>query len=219
VVEGVGWGSFRVGTTREDLIKAYGEPDPNPGNPWMRWTSHHVDCICGQDGHVAEVRFNEGFTLPLTSGVKIGSSEKDVLAAYGVPDSVLLQSQSKMFVYQRRGVLMWVMGGKVYDFTAIKQREQLAEHPMIGIGVALQKEKDHYVVYRVIAGSPALAAGLQEGDELLQVDGKAAKADAEDITKRIRGAAGTVVKIKVRKKDGKEVELAITRRELHFSSP
>jgi hypothetical protein len=215
VVEGIGWGSFRVGATRDELIKAYGPPDPNPGNPWMRWATHHVDCICDQSGHVAEVRFNEGFTLPLTSGVKIGSPEKDVLAAYGAPDSVLLQSQAKMFVYQRRGLILWVMGGKVFDFTAIKQREQLTERPLIGIGVELAKEDDHYMVRHVFTGSPALTAGLQEGDELLQIDGKPAKAD-EDITKRIRGASGTVVKIKVRKKDGEEVELSFTRAELQL---
>jgi len=66
------------------------------------------------------------------SGVKIGSSEKDVLAAYGAPESMLLQSQAKMLVYDRRGVILWVMGGKVDDFTVIKQREHLAEHPLFG---------------------------------------------------------------------------------------
>ncbi len=121
VVVGVGWKSFRLGATREELIEAYGDPDPNPGNPWMRWTSrYHVDCILGQDGHAVEVRFNEGFGLPLTSGVKIGSSEKEVLSAYGVPDRVLQQPQAKMFVYEKRGVLMWVLDDKVLDFTVMK---------------------------------------------------------------------------------------------------
>ena len=32
VVEGVGWEGFRLGATREELIKAYGDPDPNPRN-------------------------------------------------------------------------------------------------------------------------------------------------------------------------------------------
>lgn len=123
VTEGVGWKSFRVGATRDDLVKAYGEPDSNPGNPWLRWASqHHVDCILGKDGRAAEVRFNKGFDLPLTSGIRIGSAEKEVLSAYGKPDSVLQQSQAKMLVFRKRGVLMWIMDGKVFDFTVMKKR-------------------------------------------------------------------------------------------------
>jgi carboxyl-terminal processing protease len=71
-------------------------------------------------------------------------------------------------------------------------------------------------VRRVFLGSPAETAGLQPDDELLQIDGQPVKADLNDVAPRIRGAAGTVVKIKVRKKDGTEVELAITRQPIHL---
>jgi len=122
VVEGLGWENFRIGATRAELTKAYGEPDSNPGNPWVRWLSRYrVDCLFGKDGHAVEVRFNEGFSFPLTSGVKIGSSEKDVLSFYGVPDRVVQQPQAKMLVYGR-GVLLWVIDGKVFDFTVYKRR-------------------------------------------------------------------------------------------------
>lgn len=122
VVEGVGWESFRIGATRDDLIKAYGEPDSNPGNSYLRWTSqHHVDCLLGKNGRAVEVRFNKGFDKPLTSGVRIGSAEKEVLLAYGEPDRFLQQSQAKMLVFGKRGVLMWIIDGKVFDFTAIEQ--------------------------------------------------------------------------------------------------
>ena len=215
VAEGIGWERFRVGATREELIKAYGDPEPNPGNPWMKWTSrYHVDCICDQQGHAAEVRFNKGFSLPLTFGVKIGSSEKDVLSAYGIPDSVLLQSQAKMFVYHKRGVIMWVIDDKVFDFTVT---ERQAGDSMIGIGVALDKEENRVVVRAVFAGSPAASAGLQPGDELRQIDGQAVKADLADVVQRIRGPADAAVKIKVRKKDGKEIELAIPRRRFQLT--
>ena len=123
VVEGIGWGGFRVGATREELIKAFGplEPTPTPGSQWMGWVSrHHVDCWFDQAGRASEVRFNKGFSLPLTSGIKIGSSEKEVLWAYGSPDRVVNKPQSKMLAYDKRGVLMWVMGGKVLDFTVFR---------------------------------------------------------------------------------------------------
>jgi C-terminal processing protease CtpA/Prc len=147
---------------------------------------------------------------------------------------VLLQSQAKMLTFNR-GILMWVMDGKVYSFTAFRKEAvgqptngfgvagragQQGHHggqPTSGIiGAALKRQDDHYVVLGVFPGSPAAAAGLKEGDQLLQVDGQAVKADFEEIAKRIGGPAGTVVKLKVRKADGNEVELAITRRELPY---
>jgi hypothetical protein len=121
VIEGVGWGGFRVGATREELVKAYGSPDPNPGNPWVRWTSrYHVDCLFDHRGGAQEVRFNQGFPLPLTAGIRIGSSESEVLTAYGKPSRVVDNPQAKMLEYGSRGVLMWIMDGKVFDFTVFK---------------------------------------------------------------------------------------------------
>ncbi|GEM_PF-2213116 len=129
VMEGVGWKGFRIGATRAELTQAYGKPDSNPGNPWVRWLSrHHVDCLFGKDGRAVEVRFNEGFAFPLTSGVKIGSSEKEVLAAYGAPAAVTQQPQAKMFVFGS-GVIMWLMDGKVFDFTVITPTNKIAKQP------------------------------------------------------------------------------------------
>jgi PEGA domain/HEAT repeats len=124
VVEGVGWRGFRVGATREELIKAFGPMEPSPGSQWSGWVSrYHVDCWFDQAGRASEVRFNKGFDLPLTSGVKIGSPEKDVLAAYGSPDRVVNKPYFKMLEYDKRGVLMWISDGKVFDFTVIKSRD------------------------------------------------------------------------------------------------
>jgi C-terminal processing protease CtpA/Prc len=134
-----------------------------------------------------------------------------VLAAYGVPDSVLQQPQAKLFIYSKRGVLMWVMDDKVINFTVIEQ-EKGNLGPVIGIGAALGKQDDRVVVQHVLAGSPAESAGLQPGDELREIDGQPLKGNLEEVVKRIRGEADTVVKIKVRRKDGTEVELAIPRR-------
>ena len=89
---------------------------------------------------------------------------------------------------------------------------------MTGIGVVLVKEKGRIVVRDVIADSPAESAGLQVEDELQQINGQAVKGALDDVTKRIHGAAGTVVKLKVRKRDGKMVDLAIRRQPIHFSS-
>jgi hypothetical protein len=131
VVEGVGWGAFRVGATRKELVKAVGEPDTNPtpqtsgayeNLQWLK--QYHIDCMINANGpsEVINVRFNKGFELPLSSGVKIGSPEKDVLMAYGLPSRVQDRQQSKRLSYVDRGVALMMDNGKVRDFTVFKLR-------------------------------------------------------------------------------------------------
>jgi hypothetical protein len=153
VVEGVGWGGFQVGATREELTKAFGplQRNPAPGSQWTGWISrYHIDCWFDQAGRAVEVRFNQGFKFPLTSGVKIGSSEKEVLAAYGVPNRVVNKPQSKMLEYRNRGVLMWVIDGKVFDFTVFKPQAAAGEE-----GTDTLEEKP-------VPGNSFLAAQLRE---------------------------------------------------------
>lgn len=130
VVEGVGWGAFRVGATRDEITKAVGPPEanPDPKIQWVRWLSqHHIDCLFAPKGGALEVRFNAGFAGELSSGIKIGSPEKDVLDRYGMPDRVVRNEQAKMVEYDERGVLMWLSQGKVTDFTVFKAIQ--GKHP------------------------------------------------------------------------------------------
>lgn len=127
VTEGVGWGGFQVGATRDAIAKVVGPPEanPNPQSIWVRWISkYHIDCIFDmRSGGANEIRFNKGFPGTLTSGIKIGSSEQEVVAAYGKPGSVVNRPKSKMFQYPERGVLMWIVDGKVADFTVFPPRK------------------------------------------------------------------------------------------------
>jgi len=128
VIEGVGWGEFRVGATREALVKAAGPPEPNPtaGSAWVRWLRrYHVDCLFDEHGGAREIRFNKGFGASLASGIRIGSSEKEVLAAYGKPNRVLDNTQARLFEWSDRGLLLWLKGGKVFDFTVFKPHKPL----------------------------------------------------------------------------------------------
>jgi carboxyl-terminal processing protease len=70
-----------------------------------------------------------------------------------------------------------------------------------GIGAGLEKQDGALVITAVFDGSPAKAAGLGPGDVVLAVDGKST--EGEDIAAsvaRIKGKAGTEVKLTVRKK-------------------
>jgi hypothetical protein len=123
VVEGVGWGDVRLGATRDELIKAYGPFEPTKGSQRAGWLSRrHIDFFFDKTGHAVEVQFVKGFDVPLTSGIKNGSSEKDVLSAYGAPDRVVKQPKAKMLEYQTHGVLLWLMNGKVSAFTVFRSQ-------------------------------------------------------------------------------------------------
>jgi carboxyl-terminal processing protease len=87
-----------------------------------------------------------------------------------------------------------------------------------GIGAELGKEEANIVIISPIAGSPAEKAGLKPRDILVQVDGES----ASDITiseavKRIRGKAGTDVKLTLAR-DGQKVEVTITRAQITIPS-
>ncbi len=123
VIEGVGWGAFKVGATREELVKAVGEPEanPEPNNPWVPWLSrYHVNCLFSEPHGATAIQFNEGFEFSLTSGIKIGSLEKDVIASYGKPELVVPNPLAKQFQYSTRGIFMYIMNGKVSSFMVVK---------------------------------------------------------------------------------------------------
>ncbi|HEV3004336.1 MAG TPA: S41 family peptidase [Pirellulales bacterium] len=95
---------------------------------------------------------------------------------------------------------------------------------LVGIGAMLAFESDDadatkndatprkVMVVTPLEGSPALKAGLEADDEILEVDGKSiAGLELSQIIVRVVGDEGTVVKLKVRRAGGGEVDLAITR--------
>ncbi len=119
VAEGVGWGGFRLGASRQELIKTFGPPDPNndPESEWISWKStYHVDCMIDDARGTNHLRFGEGFSRSLGSGVRIGSSEADARAAYGESDYTVNHPTTKMLTYYRHGLLMWLRRGAVESF-------------------------------------------------------------------------------------------------------
>jgi carboxyl-terminal processing protease len=74
-----------------------------------------------------------------------------------------------------------------------------------GIGASLQKTTDGLVITSVFAGSPAKAAGLVAGDQIVTVDGQPTKSEAiEASITRIKGAEGSTVVLGVQPKDKKK---------------
>ena len=107
---------------------------------------------------------------------------------------------------------------------ALIQEEQSGQVEGIGALVATEEEGSELSnncqvisptcrlrIVSTIEGGPARAAGLQEGDEFLAVDGQSIEGWAVDeITSMVRGPAGTDVDLTFRR-DGEEFTITITR--------
>jgi carboxyl-terminal processing protease len=91
-------------------------------------------------------------------------------------------------------------------FLAPRAAESRVRTSTIGIGLSARPEKEGLVVTSVFPKSPADAAGLKQGDQIVQVDGKTP--EGMDV---LQGDEGTEVTLKVRNKDGQERELKIKR--------
>ncbi len=74
--------------------------------------------------------------------------------------------------------------------------EQASE--FYGIGVSILQHHDGVYVESIVPNTPADKAGLRYGDRILTVDGKDAKEwTSADVSKNVRGARGTTVKVEV----------------------
>ena len=85
-----------------------------------------------------------------------------------------------------------------------------------GIGVGISQNQTGEIVLSPFPDSPALRAGLVEGDILLAVDSAltAAPTTIDEVTALIRGLVGTPVEIRVRHPDGEEFTATIIRQNI-----
>jgi C-terminal processing protease CtpA/Prc len=86
---------------------------------------------------------------------------------------------------------------------------------MAGIGAVLSAEGDALVIGRVVEGGGAAEVGLVPGDAVLDVEGFAVVAIGfEGTIGRIRGPEGTIVRLRVRRTDGRVEVVAVPRRRI-----
>ena len=93
-----------------------------------------------------------------------------------------------------------------------KEMKETVDGTFEGIGVTMGVSETGYIqIISVMDDSPAQGAGLQAGDLILEVDGKAYMGeDLEDAATHMKGEAGTQVKLLVERKS-KEIPFTITR--------
>lgn len=86
----------------------------------------------------------------------------------------------------------------------------------IGAYVSVSSEPSpHVIILAVVPDSPAEQSGLRAHDSIYAVDGQSVSAEeGMDVVKRVRGPAGSVVKLDVQSPDGSRRSINVTRRRL-----
>jgi carboxyl-terminal processing protease len=87
-----------------------------------------------------------------------------------------------------------------------------------GIGVVIEEDKDRGIIFiaNVLAGTPAQAAGLVEGDIFIEVNGESTSGFSTDqLAARVRGQEGTTVNLKMRRGE-KDLDFSIVRARINI---
>lgn len=88
-----------------------------------------------------------------------------------------------------------------------------------GIGAELGKDKQNIVVIAPIAGFPAEKAGLKSRDIIAEIDGESAyDLSITEAVSKIRGPAGTPIKLKIVRDNTEVLDLEITREQIKIPS-
>jgi len=84
-----------------------------------------------------------------------------------------------------------------------------------GIGTSISKIGDRVVIAYPRSGYPAAESGIQQGDQILEVDGQSiAGLTTQEISSRLKGRPGTKVSILVEKAEGSAKAYELTRRRI-----
>lgn len=90
-----------------------------------------------------------------------------------------------------------------------------------GIGIRIDVDENKNILIYPLPGSPAMSAGIQDGDRLVQVEGLAihSATSLDQVQAEIRGPIGSVVKISVeRGPENKQLQFNVTRTEVPVPS-
>ena len=89
-----------------------------------------------------------------------------------------------------------------------------------GVGLEVSNSDDRILVIAPIDGTPAQRAGVEAGDEIIEIDEMSVQDDGlDDTIGRLRGRAGTTVSIKVRRPDYDDpLTFKLTRQKIRVAS-
>jgi carboxyl-terminal processing protease len=101
-----------------------------------------------------------------------------------------------------------------YSPTAFRSFQELTSGKFSGIGVWLKDKDEGLTVVSVLPSTPAVDAGLEEGDVILTIDGEPAQSlTSDEAVAHIKGPEGTEVALGV-ERAGEHLDFTITRQEI-----
>lgn len=84
-----------------------------------------------------------------------------------------------------------------------------------GVGAMIRKKGDGVMVSEPYENYPAMESGIRAGDRILEVDGRSTKdMDTDEVSKLLKGQAGTQVKVRTSRNDQPPVDHVLTREEI-----
>ena len=105
-----------------------------------------------------------------------------------------------------------------FDPDQYKRLQQTYQGKYTGIGIYLSFGSGYPTITGTVAGSPAAAAGLKSGDQIIKVGDKDAKGiTADQATALIQGPEGTKVTLTIQR-DGQTMTVTVTRAEIQVPS-
>jgi carboxyl-terminal processing protease len=118
--------------------------------------------------------------------------------------------------------MMEALGDTGHSVFLTPEQVQAEQHALggnvVGIGVLLGQRSGAVVILSVVDGGPAQQAGLRAGDQISAIDGQdVSTLTPDDIALRVRGDAGTTVKLTIsRPSTGETLDFTIVRAEVRF---
>lgn len=174
-------------------------------------------------GFVAGTRGTELLTLVGTNlGVQVRTNELDTSSLQETYRKLEARfdgklDADKLVQYANKGLVQAAGDDYTQYFTAQEAQElqnDLAGNIGGGIGAELGKRNDKVTVIRPLENSPAARAGVQAGDVIVGINGKAvATQTVDEVVKKIRGEVGTTVKLAV-DREGEIKDISVTREEI-----
>lgn len=132
-----------------------------------------------------------------------------------IPDSALYHRAADGMLEQLHDPYTVLLEGKDYDAL-----EEETTGNYAGLGLQIDVRNGWITVVAPLPDTPAERAGIETGDQIVSLDGKSTQAwGSDEAIRRLRGAAGSKVRIGVRRAGDSSVrEYDLTRAEIHLRS-
>jgi carboxyl-terminal processing protease len=97
-----------------------------------------------------------------------------------------------------------------------KQFMDMLENNYVGIGIRVGSDEQGFFVNEVFAATPAMGAGIQDGDYIIAVEGKSTQGiTTDELISQITGVEGTEVQITIQR-NKKKINLTMARKAIHI---